>query len=112
MFHLALTFGLEKDPLSAIARTTGFIEAVAKKHGVTESVWMTLGISDGKTLWGFRYGSDGDAPTLYHSREVSELVKFNPLIHDRLSRFSADTSCQNPWENSKKCGQRFRKVPP
>jgi glutamine amidotransferase len=84
MFHLALTFGLEKDVPSAIARMTGFVESVAKKHGVAESVWMTLGISDGKTLWGFRYGSDGDGPSLYYSPDVTELEKVNPAIKGRL----------------------------
>jgi predicted glutamine amidotransferase len=84
MFHLALTFGLEQDVPRAIARTTGFVESVAKKNGVAESVWMTLGISDGKTLWGFRYGSDGDGPSLYYSPDVDELLKVNPEIKGRL----------------------------
>jgi len=84
MFHLALTFGLEKDVPLAIAKMTGFVEKVARKHGVAESVWMTLGISDGNTLWGFRYGSDGDGPSLYYSPDVEELVSVNPLVKGRL----------------------------
>jgi predicted glutamine amidotransferase len=85
MFHLALSFGLEKNPVEAMARMVGFVEQVGKKYNVPESVWMTIGLSDGKTLWGFRYASDGNAPTLYHSHEVSELVKINPAIKERLS---------------------------
>lgn len=85
MFHLALTFGLEKDPIGAMERMAGFVEAIGKKSKVPESVWMTVGLSDGKTLWGFRYASDGNAPTLYHSLGVSELIKINPAIKDRLS---------------------------
>jgi len=85
MFHLALTFGLEKDPIDAMERMVGFVEAVGKKNNVPASVWMTIGLSDGKTLWGFRYASDGNAPTLYHSRDVSELIKINPAIKERLS---------------------------
>ena len=84
MFHLALTFGLEKDPPVAIARMVGYVESVARKHGVNEAVWMTLGISDGKTLWGFRYGSDGDGPSLYFSPDVKDLEKVNPAIAGRL----------------------------
>jgi glutamine amidotransferase len=84
MFHLALTFGLEKDVPLAIARMTGFVESIAKKQGVAESVWMTLGISDGKTLWGFRYGSDGDGPSLYYSPDTEELIRVNPLVKGRL----------------------------
>jgi glutamine amidotransferase len=85
MFHLALTFGLEQDPVSALEKMAGHVESVGKKYNVPESVWMTIGLSDGKTLWGFRYASDGNAPTLYHSREMSELVKINPAIEDRIS---------------------------
>jgi glutamine amidotransferase len=85
MFHLALTFGLETDPLNAMQRMVGFVETVGKKYNVPESVWMTIGLSDGKTLWGFRYASDGNAPTLFHSREVSELIRLNPAIKERLS---------------------------
>jgi predicted glutamine amidotransferase len=88
MFHLALTFGLEKDPPSAIARMTVFVEAVAKKYGVDNSVWMTLGISDGKNLWGFRYGSDERSPTLYYSPDVDDLIKVNPSIQGRLEKHS------------------------
>jgi len=85
MFHLALSFGLEKNPIEGMARMVGFVESTGKKHGVPESMWMTVGLSDGKTLWAFRYASDGNAPTLFHSREVSELIGINPAIQDRLS---------------------------
>ena len=78
MFHLALTFGLEKDPPRAIARMAGFVETTGKKYGVAESLWMTLGIADGKTLYGFRYASDGAAPTLYHSPSTKEIYHLNP----------------------------------
>jgi len=85
MFHLALSFGLEQDPEAAMAKMAGFVERIGKKYDVPESVWMTVGLSDGKTLWAFRYASDGNAPTLFHSREASELIKINPILKDRLS---------------------------
>lgn len=85
MFHLALSFGLESDPVEAMKRMVEFVETTGKKYGVPESVWMTVALSDGKTLWTFRYASDGQAPTLYYSREVNELIRINPAIADRLS---------------------------
>ena len=80
MFHLALSFGLQKDVPRAISRMVAFIEEVGKKYGVAESVWMTLGISDGKTLYSFRYASDGAAPTLFHSPEADVAYKLNPEL--------------------------------
>ena len=48
MFHLALTFGLEKDVPAAIAKMVRVVEATAKEKGVDPALWMTLAISDGK----------------------------------------------------------------
>jgi predicted glutamine amidotransferase len=80
MFYLALTFGLEKDPIGGIARMAGFVEHTARAHGVHDPLWMTLGVSDGESIWAVRYASDGDAPTLYHSRDVADLAALNPDI--------------------------------
>lgn len=85
MFHLALTFGLEDDPKGALMRMAGFVERTGKEKGVAESLWMTLGVTDGKTLYGVRYASDNAAPTLYHSVETSHLVEINPALKGRLS---------------------------
>jgi len=74
LFHLALTFGLEDDPLGALERMAGCVESIAKEHGVPESLWMTLGLSDGQSVWAVRYASDGQAPTLYYSKAVEDLV--------------------------------------
>jgi glutamine amidotransferase len=85
MFFLALTFGLENDPLGAVQRMAGFVEEVARKHGVRDPLWMTLGFSDGRKLYGVRYASDGDAPTLYHSRAMEDLYRLNPALRERFS---------------------------
>lgn len=84
MFHLALTFGLEENPPAALARMAGLVEKTGRRHGVTESLWMTLGVSDGERLWAVRYASDGEAPTLYHSRDTEDLVPVNPAIREKL----------------------------
>lgn len=84
MFYLALTFGLETDPLGALARMAGFIEQTGRKYGFAEVLWMTIGVSDGQCTYGVRYASDGDAPTLYHSRDMEDIYRLNPALHDRL----------------------------
>lgn len=84
LFHLALTFGLEEDPLGAMQRMAGCVEAIAKEAGVPESLWMTLGVTDGKSLYAVRYASDGEAPTLYYSKAVENLTLLNPELRERL----------------------------
>lgn len=86
MFFLALTFGLQNDPLAALARMAGFIEQTGKSHGVDESLWMTVAVTDGQSLWSVRYASDGAAPTLYHSREIDDVYAINPDLKQALGR--------------------------
>jgi glutamine amidotransferase len=89
MFHLALTFGLEQDVPAAIAEMVRVVEATGKEKGLAECLWMTLGISDGHSLWGFRYGSNGKGPTLYVSPDLAELTRLNPKIDGKLGDFAA-----------------------
>jgi glutamine amidotransferase len=89
MFHLALSFGLENDVPAAIAEMVRVVEAAGKENGVAESLWMTLGISNGESLWGFRYGSNGVGPTLYVSPDMSDLRRLNPALTDKISGFAA-----------------------
>ena len=88
MFHLALTFGLKSDPLGALARMAGFIEQTGRKRGLAEVLWMTVAVSDGDSLYAVRYASDGDAPTLYHSRDMQDVYELNPALRTRLSRLT------------------------
>jgi glutamine amidotransferase len=88
MFHLALSLGLEKDVPGAIGRMVRLVEDAARAEGITEAIWMTLGITDGESLWGFRYGSDGKGPTLYISPNIEELLILNPEIDGLFGDFA------------------------
>ncbi len=78
VFHLALTLGLESDPLAALERTLGLIEAVAAEHDVAAPVQGTVGVSDGTCLWAVRYASEGPARTLVASADVDALKRLHP----------------------------------
>jgi predicted glutamine amidotransferase len=77
-FYLAITFGLEKDPLTAMARTVGFIERVGREKDIENPIQMTVAITDGKTLWAFRYSSEGKSRTLFYSNDKAELMEEDP----------------------------------
>lgn len=85
MFFLALTFGLERDPLGALSQMAGFIEQTGRRHGVEESLWMTVAVSDGQSLYAVRYASDGEAPSLYHSRHMQDIYAINPELRTLLA---------------------------
>ena len=81
LFYLALTFGLEDNPVQAIERAVGFVEATGHAHGIDEPIQMTLGFSDGVRLWAVRYSSEHASRTLYvsaDSRTVQALHPDNP----------------------------------
>lgn len=82
MFFLALTLGLERDPHGALSRMAGAIEEIGKAHGIEQSLWMTVAASDGKSLYAVRYASDGQAPSLYHSRDVEDVFQINPQLRE------------------------------
>lgn len=86
MFHLALTFGLESNPLAALAEMAGFVELTGREHGVAESLWMTVAATDGESTYAVRYASDGEAPTLYHSRDMDDVFRINPALQQALGR--------------------------
>ena len=86
IFYLALTFGLDQDPLAAVERAAGFVEREGQEHGVANCLCMTLGFSDGKRMYAVRYASDGDAPTLYITRGIEDLHRLDPALHGRLSK--------------------------
>ena len=78
MFYLALTFGLEEDPVAAVERMVGFVERTGRDHGVDLPVQMTVATTDGRTVWAFRYSSEGDSRSLYFSTRMDELKALYP----------------------------------
>jgi predicted glutamine amidotransferase len=83
LFHLALTFGLEDDPVGALERTLGLVEAEAAQKGIPNALQASIGVSDGERLWAVRYATDATPRTLFHSAdaEVAHAVQpDNPRI--------------------------------
>jgi predicted glutamine amidotransferase len=77
-FHLALTFGLEDDPLGAMERAVAFVEDKARERGVENAVQMTVGISDGERVWAVRYSSAHESRTLFLSEDIDALRRLHP----------------------------------
>ena len=86
LFHLALTLGLVDDPVAAMAKTIQMAEAIGHAHQVPFPVQGTFAVSDGTTLWAFRYSSQGRSRTLFHSADVATLQEMYPDA-ERLRAF-------------------------
>jgi glutamine amidotransferase len=90
MFHLALTFGLRDEPVAAVERMAGFIEATGRRHGVAHPLQMTVVTTDGDRVWVFRYSSEGRSRSLFFSTDPSTLRTLYP-DNERLRRLSDET---------------------
>jgi glutamine amidotransferase len=83
-FLLALTLGLRDDPPTAVARAVGLIEDVGRRHGIEQPIQMTVATTDGRTLWAFRYSSEGSSRSLFYSTHAETLpapYTDNPMLH-------------------------------
>jgi len=90
MFYLALTFGLRDDPVAAVERMVGFVEATAEEHGVPAPMQMTVATTDGERLFAFRYSSEGKSRTLYFSTAIETLRVMYPE-NEAFARLSDET---------------------
>jgi predicted glutamine amidotransferase len=82
MFYLALTFGLESDPVAAVEQMVSLVEETGRRHDVEDPIQMTIATTDGRTIWAFRYSSEGDSRTLYFTTRMEELKALYPNLHE------------------------------
>jgi predicted glutamine amidotransferase len=110
MFHLALTFGLDSDPLGALERMAGFVEATARRHGVERPLQMTVGVSDGERLYAVRYASDQEANSLYVTNDAHDVRQLYP--EDERFRHLSDEARAVVSEPLGDLPGLWREVPP
>src|SRR4051794_28153958 len=85
LFHLALTYGLEDDPVGALERTLGLVEAAATRQGIPNALQASIGVSDGERLWAVRYATDATPRTLFHSADAEVAHAMQPG-NERIER--------------------------
>ncbi|GAA1913062.1 class II glutamine amidotransferase [Streptantibioticus ferralitis] len=89
MFFLALSLGLEEDPPGAVERMVGLVERTARCHRIEYPVQMTIALSNGECLWAFRYSTERQSRSLFHSLDVQCLRDLHP-DHELIQQASAD----------------------
>jgi predicted glutamine amidotransferase len=89
MFYLALSFGLEEEPLAALERMAGFVEQTGRRHRVAEPLQMTIAVSDGERLYAARYASGPVVNSLYVTADANAVRELHPE-DPRFRGFSDD----------------------
>lgn len=78
MFLLALTFGLDKDPLPALEQMAATVEEAGQRHGVEFPLNMTICAQDGERMIAVRYSSERNSRSLFHNDDVRHLKQLYP----------------------------------
>jgi predicted glutamine amidotransferase len=85
LFHLALTFGLEDDPLDALAQAIGLVEEIGHRKGIKFPFQGTVATTDGERMWALRYSSERRSRSLFFTTDVPTLRGLypeNPLLDE------------------------------
>ena len=80
LFYLAVTFGLEDDPLTALERMVGFVEEVGERNGIEHPIQMSVAATDGRRIIAARYSSEHDSRSLYFSTAMAALRERHPEV--------------------------------
>ncbi len=84
VFLAILGAGADQDPIAATARTLRAIADLVAASGTKEPLRFTAALSDGKTLYAFRYANSDSANTLYYREFGSNVVVVSePLDMER-----------------------------
>jgi predicted glutamine amidotransferase len=89
LFHLALTFGLEDDPIGALERAIGLVEETALRHAIENAVQASIGVTDGERVWAIRYSTERRSRTLFVSAAADAIRELHPE-NERLQRLRGE----------------------
>lgn len=74
IFFAAMANGLSDDPVAALVRTLRAVHGLMIEVGIAEPLRFTAAVTDGKSLFGFRWASDNKPPSLYYRKTSANLV--------------------------------------
>lgn len=89
LFLAAQARGLAEDPPRAIAETLGLVRAEMEAAGIGAALRFTAALTDGETIWAFRWASDNAPPTLYFHQDETRVIVVSEPIDERREEWRA-----------------------
>jgi glutamine amidotransferase len=89
LFLAALARGLDRDPVGAVTDTLAEVHGAMRAAGVRTALRFTAAITDGTTLWAFRWASDDRPASLYWRQTPTGLVVVSEPIDDATAGWNA-----------------------
>ncbi|MGI4953602.1 MAG: class II glutamine amidotransferase [Janthinobacterium lividum] len=73
IFLAAMGNGLDQDPVGALHDTLARVKSFMRQAGISDPLRFTATLTDGDTLWAFRWACDARPPSLYYKQDASGL---------------------------------------
>ena len=93
LFMAALSEGLEDDPRLGMERSVGKVLRIMERYTAAEPLRMSAALTDGTTIWAFRFSSDRASPSLYYGSPVTS-------AKDQAARGHINTIASEPSDQS------------
>jgi len=85
----AMADGLPDAPVAAMERTLARVHGMMDAAGIDAPLRFTAALTDGETVWAFRWASDARPPTLYWRQEPGGLVIVSEPIDEERAEWQA-----------------------
>jgi predicted glutamine amidotransferase len=82
IFLAAFAHGLREDPVTALRATLRQVKRAMLQAGVADPLHFTATLSDGNTLWGFRWSCDDAPASLYYQETPTGVTLVSEPIDD------------------------------
>jgi len=66
LFLLALSMGLKSNPIQGMCLALKKVKDILTHYGSKDPLRLSAALSDGKSIWAFRYSTDNLSPSLYY----------------------------------------------
>ncbi|NBV80865.1 MAG: class II glutamine amidotransferase [Burkholderiaceae bacterium] len=80
IFLLALTLGLPDNPIKAITQAIEIALQTMDKYHIQEPLRASIAVSNGQSIWAFRYSNDANSPSLYFGNPQTQANAANHLV--------------------------------
>jgi predicted glutamine amidotransferase len=94
MVYLALTFGLEDDPVAGVERMVGFVEETGRAHGIEHPIQMTVATTTGR-----RSGRSATRASTIRARCTSAPAWMRSRLSIRRARSSRGSPTRRAWSS-------------
>jgi glutamine amidotransferase len=90
LFLLALSFGLIEDPVKGMSRALEKVSRILQREQSQDPLRLTAALSDGKSIWAFRYSSDNMSPSLFYGNPSTLEHRSSNKNHNLVSTIASE----------------------